>query len=387
MEEDPVTPSAPAPAPATTADALRLALETGAPVTVLDIRPPGDRAEWWIPGSMHLDAYDALKQGDPAALAGADLPADRPVVVVCRGGVLAREAALRLAERGLDASYLAGGMNAWSQAWNSAAIPVAGQDAAVIQVRRTGKGCLSYLVGSRGEAAVIDPSADPGVYLRLADEQGWSIQAVLDTHVHADHVSRARDLRQRTGAPILLPARARVDYRFQPLREGDRLAIGGASLTVIETPGHTPETVSYRLDDAVLFTGDTLFLDGVGRPDLEAGSGEAAERARSLHRSLARILELPDGTVILPGHVNRPVPYDGRPIAATLGQVRQEVEALTRWFRGAADVEADGFARWLLGRIPATPANHHQIVRLNQSEAVSVDLEALEAGANRCSVS
>ena len=383
MEEHPVTTFA----LATSADALRHALETGAPVTVLDIRPAGDRAEWWIPGSVHLDAYEALRRGDPGALAGADLPADRPVVVVCRAGVVARDAALRLAERGLDASYLAGGMKAWSQAWNHAALAGVGQETAVIQVRRTGKGCLSYLVGGRGEAAVIDPSADPAVYLRLAEERGWRIRAILDTHVHADHVSRGRDLAERTGAPLLLPAQAQVRYRFHPLREGDRITVGAATLTVMETPGHTPESVSYRLEDAALFTGDTLFLGGVGRPDLEAASGEAAERARLLHRSLTRILELPERTLILPGHVDRPVPFDGRPIAATLGRVRRDVEALTRWFRDATGAEADGFARWLLSRIPATPPNHHEIVRLNQSETATVDLEALEAGANRCSVS
>ncbi len=371
----------------TTADALREALETGAPLTILDIRPAADRAEWWIPGSTHLDAYEALKRGDPDALEGADLPPDRPVVVVCRAGVVARDGAMRLARLGLDASDLIGGMKAWSQAWNQAAVTIAGSDATVIQVRRTGKGCLSYLVGSRGEAVVIDPSADPTIYLDLAEARGWSIRAVLDTHVHADHISRGRDLARRTGAAILLPARSPVHYEFQPAREGDRLAIGATALTVIETPGHTRESVSFRLEDAALFTGDTLFLDGVGRPDLEAASSEAAVRARLLHRSLARILELPGNTLILPGHVNRPVPFDGQPVTAKLGQVHREVEALNRWFGHGAAADVDGFIGWLLGRIPATPPNHQEIVRLNQSEVATVDLEALEAGANRCSVS
>jgi glyoxylase-like metal-dependent hydrolase (beta-lactamase superfamily II) len=370
-----------------TADALRQALEDGAPLTILDIRPPADRAEWWIPGSTHLDAYEALKRGDPDALEGTEVPADRPVVVVCGAGVVARDGAMRLARLGLDASYLIGGMKAWSQAWNQAAVTVPESDATLIQVRRTGKGCLSYLVGSRGEALVIDPSADPAIYLALAEARGWSIRAVLDTHVHADHVSRGRDLARRTGAALLLPARAPVHYWFQPLREGDRLAVGAVTLTVMETPGHTPESVSYLLDVAALFTGDTLLLGGVGRPDLEAAGDEAEDRARLLHRSLARILELPERTLILPGHVGRPVPFDGQPIAATLGQVRRDVEALTRWFRDATDIQADEFARWLLTRIPATPPNHHVIVRLNQDEASMVDLEALEAGANRCSVS
>jgi glyoxylase-like metal-dependent hydrolase (beta-lactamase superfamily II) len=374
-------------APATSTDVLRHALEAGAPVTVLDIRPAADRAEWWIPGSLHLDVYDALKRGDPAVLSAANIPPERPVVVVCRAGVVARDAALQLVERGFDASYLAGGMKAWSQAWNHAAVSLVGSEPSVIQVRRSGKGCLSYIVGSRGEAVVIDPSADPAVYVHLAEQQGWSIRAVLDTHVHADHVSRARELAQRTKARLLLPAQARAQYQFQPLREGDRLLLGGATLTVMETPGHTPESVSYLLDNAALFTGDTLFLGGVGRPDLEAASGESAERTRLLHRSLARILELPEHTLILPGHVDRPVPFDGRPIASTLGRVRQDVEALTRWFSDTTDTAADGFARWVLSRLPATPPNHHDIVRLNRGEAIPMDLESLEAGANRCAVS
>lgn len=155
----------------------------------------------------------------------------------------------------------------------------------------------------------------------------------------------------------------------------------------METPGHTPESVSYLLNHAALFTGDTLFLAGVGRPDLEAASGQAAQRARLLHGSLARILQLPEHTLILPGHVDRPVPFDGQPIAATLGRVRQEVEALTRWFNDSTDTAADEFARWVLSRLPATPANHHEIVRLNQGDAMPMDLESLEAGANRCAVS
>ena len=94
----------------------------------------------------------------------------------------------------------------------------------------------------------------------------------------------------------------------------------------------------------------------------------------------------PRDTLVLPGHVDRPVSFDGRPVAAALSTVRRDVDALTRWFGGAPG-EAKGFVRWLLGRIPATPPNHHEIVRLNQSVAAEADLEALEAGANRCSIS
>ena len=367
---------------------LRYLLETGAPVTVLDIRTESDRAEWWIPDSIHAEAYDALQRGDPTPLNGLDLPLTAPVVAVCRAGVVAQAAARHLAEGGYRAFYLEGGMRAWSQAWNHAAVSIAEPDVAVIQVRRTGKGCLSYLIGSRGGAAVIDPSVDPGVYLRLAEERGWRITAVMDTHIHADHVSRNRELARLTGARLFLPAQERAHYAHQALHDGDQVHVGSATITAFGTPGHTPESTCYRLGDRVIFTGDTLFLGAVGRPDLEATNDQAAARARPLHASLTRILALSDRTLVLPGHTDRPVPFDRRPVAATLGELRTEGDALPRWFGETRPSGPDDFAEWVLGRLPPTPANHREIVRLNEAGvARPANLEALEAGANRCAVS
>ena len=166
-------------------------------------------------------------------------------------------------------------MKAWSLAWNSAEAPLPDSSAQVVQVRRTGKGCLSYLIGSDGEAAVIDPSLDPEIYLALARQRGWRISHMLDTHVHADHLSRGRKLAQMSGATFYLMATERVSYPVTAVHDGDTLNIGTAQLKALHTPGHTPESASYLLDDQALFTGDTLFLAGVGRPDLEASPEEA----------------------------------------------------------------------------------------------------------------
>src|SRR5829696_9103475 len=170
---------------------LRDLLERGEPVTVLDIRKTPDHDEWAVPGSAHIDAYDALKAGAPSDLDEAALPRDRPVVTVCGVGQTAALATDRLRARGYDARTLAGGMRAWTLAWNTAELLVPGSAATVIQVRRTGKGCLSYLIGAGGQAVVIDAALDPDVYLTLARHQGWAIVAALDTHVHADHLSRS----------------------------------------------------------------------------------------------------------------------------------------------------------------------------------------------------
>ena len=155
-------------------------LTGGRPVTVLDIRTPEDRAQWSIPGSLYVNAYDALKAGNPEALKGVELPKDRPVVTICNAGKISQVAAEQLNEHGIEAYPLAGGMKSWSLAWNTAETEL--QNATVLQVRRAGKGCLSYIVGSASEAVVIDASVDPTVYSRLATERGWTIQYVLDTH-------------------------------------------------------------------------------------------------------------------------------------------------------------------------------------------------------------
>ena len=127
-------------------------------------------------------------------------------------------AAEQLRQRGIDAFPLAGGMKSWSLAWNTAELVLG--NTTVVQVRRTGKGCLSYLIGSGSEAVVIDASLEPAVYLRLADQHGWSIRYVLDTHVHADHLSRSRALAEAAGAKLLLPAQKRVRFAFTPIEDG-----------------------------------------------------------------------------------------------------------------------------------------------------------------------
>jgi glyoxylase-like metal-dependent hydrolase (beta-lactamase superfamily II) len=352
-------------------------LDEGQPVTVLDVRTADDRAEWAIPGSLHVDAYHALQAGDPRALAGVDLPRDRPVVTVCAEGVTSLIAAAQLGARGFQVLSLTGGMKAWSLAWNSAEVPLPGSQARVIQVRRTGKGCLSYLIGSQGVAAVVDPALEPDVYVGLAQSYGWRIGHVLETHVHADHLSRARVLAEVSGAKLHLPAQERATYPFHALRDGDVLIIGAARLQAIHTPGHTEESAGYLLDGQALMTGDTLFLEAVGRPDLEASPDQARARAHMLYRSLQRLLGLPPATLILPGHTSGPVAFDGIPLAAPLAEVSRQINAMA--------LPEEKFVEWLLAHIPPAPPHHDRIVKLNEAGLLPEgDPTDLEAGANRC---
>jgi glyoxylase-like metal-dependent hydrolase (beta-lactamase superfamily II)/rhodanese-related sulfurtransferase len=361
-------------------ETLRTWLEEGRPVTVLDVRPTDQRAEWAIPGSVHIDAYRALNEHDPHALDAVNVAADAPVVTVCAAGRTSQLAAEQLAARGLQALSLDGGMKAWSLAWNIAEVPVGGDTVHVFQVRRTGKGCLSYLIGAGEEAFVIDASLDPHNYLELARSHGWQITSVFDTHIHADHLSRSRQLAQMSGARLFLPDQQRVSFPFTAMRDGDALATPHLRLTALRTPGHTPESTCYLLNNTILFTGDTLFPTSIGRPDLHADEQETRARASLLYHSLHKLLALPSETLVLPGHASQPVPFDGEPVGARLAEIDEQV--------GLLHATQTVFVETLLQRLPPTPPNYERITRLNEAGLFpDHDVIELEAGANRCAIS
>jgi glyoxylase-like metal-dependent hydrolase (beta-lactamase superfamily II)/rhodanese-related sulfurtransferase len=360
-------------------ETLRSWLEEGRQVIVLDVRSAADRAAWAIPGSLHVDAYAALKAHDAHALDGVSLPLDVPVVTVCNSGYTSQIASKQLQGRGIEARSLEGGMQAWSLSWNIADLPLPSSSAEVIQIRRVGKGCLSYLIGSQGEATVIDAALQPDTYLDLAKSRGWSITAVVDTHIHADHLSRSRFLSEQSGVKMYLPDQQRVTYPFIALKDSSTINVGNAVITALATPGHTPESMCYLLDQQALFTGDTLFLQGVGRPDLNASAEEARAHAHLLYQTLQHLLALPAHTLILPGHSNAPTPFDKIPLAASLGDVRNQVELLR--------LSESEFVEILVSRIPPVPPNHERIIELNQVGSLIKNPVELEAGANNCGIS
>jgi glyoxylase-like metal-dependent hydrolase (beta-lactamase superfamily II)/rhodanese-related sulfurtransferase len=362
------------------AKTLREWLEKSAKVTVVDVRHAEEHAEWSIPGSVNFDAYDKLKSDDPGAMDSLEVPEGEPVITVCGAGRSSAVAAERLRERGYEALTLKGGMKSWSLAWNTAEVELPETETRVIRVRRTGKGCLSYLVGSGDEAAVSDASVAPEVYVGLAKERGWRIAHVLDTHVHADHLSRSKALAELTGAKLHAPEGAPVSYPFSHLGDGGEIWIGVSRIEALRTPGHTAESTSYLLDGKALFTGDTLFLSAVGRPDLEASPDAVRKKARTLHGSLRRLLELDPETLVLPGHTSKPVPFDREPIAASLSEVQGNLPLLSE--------HEDTFAQKLAGHASPPPENYERIMELNQlGETSEGDPTDLEVGANRCAAS
>jgi len=338
---------------------------------LLDVREPDEVAAWVIPGARNIPLAEL-------ALRSAEVPRHRTVVAVCASGGRSAAAATMLAEAGWDVANLSGGMAAWARVYDAARVERGA--AIIVQVRRRGKGCLSYLVGSGTKAFVFDPSLDLGIYRDLAAQAGWTISDVFDTHLHADHLSGARQLADNTGAVLHLNPADTFDFDFEPLTDGDRFELpGGVELSVaaIHTPGHTEGSTLYFVGDQAVLTGDTLFVDGVGRPDL---ADRAEEFARNLHRSLRqKVMGLADDTVVLPAHYSDQVRvWPDTPVSATLGELRGTVPALS--------LPEEEFVSWAAARATPRPPNYVEIVRANMGRSTLADyqLAALESGPNRC---
>ncbi len=241
-------------------------------------------------------------------------------------------------------------------------------------------GCLahaSYLIGSEGEAVVVDPQRDVDQYLDEADAQQFKIRYVIETHLHADFVSGHRELAERTGAEIVFGRRSEPTFPFHPVAEGDEIELGQVTLRFMETPGHTPESISILVTDRSapgsppkVLTGDTLFIGDVGRPDLVGSRGYSAEdMASMLYSSLHdKLLKLDDAVEVYPAHGAGSL--CGRNISkdtwSTIGQQRQLNYALK-------PMPEDEFVRMMTSELPPVPAYFLKDSEINRQGAVSLD--------------
>src|SRR5437867_1869743 len=234
-------------------------------------------------------------------------------------------------------------------------------------------GCLahaSYMIGSDGEAAVVDPRRDVDSYIEEARAEGLEIRHVIETHLHADFVSGHRELAHRTGAKIYFGANAGAKFEHVPVREGDEIHLGDSVvLRFLETPGHTPESVSVLVVDRAagevpkaVLTGDTLFIGDVGRPDLLGSKMSAQDLAGMLYDSLhGKLLALPDSVEVYPAHGAGSL--CGRNISSetssTIGQQRQFNYALQPMAR-------EEFIRMMTTDLPEAPAHFSRDGRSNR---------------------
>jgi hydroxyacylglutathione hydrolase len=254
-----------------------------------------------------------------------------------------------------------------------------------VHVERFYLGCMahaSYMIGSEGVAAVIDPQRDVDIYLDAAARNKWKIEYIIETHVHADFVSGHRELAERTGARIYLGEGSGAEFAHVAVKDGDEIQFGECCLRFLQTPGHTLESICILMNDrgqpdrpAAVFTGDTLFIGDVGRPDLSP-THTPKQLAAIMHRSIhEKLLTLPDDTEIFPAHgagslCGRQMSSES---SSTIGKQRESNYALLAR-------TSEEFVNLLTDNLPARPEYFEREVDLNRRGAAPLsELPSLAA--------
>lgn len=357
---------------------------------ILDTRSPDDFEEWHIPGAENMpfspgEAVDVDRIQSELAI-----DSDDEVVTICAKGISSYEFADRLAAGGLDdVQVVQDGMEGWSRVYAVAAVPTAATALEIFQLQRVAKGCLGYVIAepSSGEAVVVDPTRHIDEFRRIAHDDDMTITHVIDTHIHADHISGGRKLADAVDAVYHLPARATerdVAFDFTPLERNEVIEIGTVELKAIYTPGHTSEFMSILVGGDAALTGDTVFVDDVGRTELQFGDDRAEDGAAQLYDSIhGSILNLPDGISVLPGHTSIEDPETlaslGEPIRATVRELRTGVPILQANKEEFIDRIASGETE--------EPPNYERMLAINTGQSDPTDeseAAELELGPNRC---
>jgi glyoxylase-like metal-dependent hydrolase (beta-lactamase superfamily II)/rhodanese-related sulfurtransferase len=364
-------------------------LDRGDDVVILDVRNDDEFRHWKLEGrrpaaTVHVPYFDFIED---ASAAMAKVPRGKDLVALCAQGGSSEMIVEMLQEAGIPARNVKGGMVAYGEYLQPVRVGVPEETPFELwQFNRRGKGCLSYVVVSGREAVVVDPSRHVERYLDFVRGKGARVVRVLDTHVHADHVSGGPALSARAGAPYFVSAGEGFELALPvtPLRDGDVIRLdGGATVEVrlLATPGHTPGSTSFLLGGRYLLSGDTLFVSSVGRPDL---GGHVVEWGRALFHTLhERIAALPDDTVVLPAHYAGPseIGPDGL-VAATLGDLRRAVPEMQM----ATEEE---FVAAVREAVTTPPDAYAEIIKVNLGQARPPEdkITEWELGKNQCAVS
>ena len=359
-----------------TAKQLKKLLDTNSELLfLLDVREPDEYADWNIEGSQNIPLGELTSSL-------AMIPNDRKIITLCPHGNRSKIAKFILEPYGYDVQSLEGGMKAWSTALEHTVMDfeISADKVKVILVKRIGKGCASYIVSTNGEGAVIDPVFPIDYYLNLSSEHNIKFTKVYDTHQHADHVSASKQLSDKVGADLYLSSYEEYSVEHKPLKNGDIHKIGNIDLRVIHTPGHTMGSLSFLLGGKILFSGDTLFVNGIGRPDLR---DNALEYAEVLHDTLHnKVLNLPERTIVYPGHFENNTKISEF-IPSTLATVKKSIKSLL-------SIDKYEFVKKISSTSMPTPRSFKQIISINKDNTVlsSVnEIHELEIGPNRCNVS
>ncbi|MGD1838663.1 MAG: MBL fold metallo-hydrolase [Nitrososphaeraceae archaeon] len=395
---------------------LKHKIDNSEDVFLLDVRTPQEYNSWKLSYNEHenpkLIPVDHLFNN--ANNLQDEIPKDKEIITICAHGQRSLMAAKLLTKLGYNVKSVKGGMAGWNKVYDISEIPIPDKAPFRIwQIRRVSKGCISYVISSREDnnAIVIDPSREINEsFQKLSTDYDLKITKLIDTHQHADNVSGIWELSkllstESNNVVVYLSSYEgyeldKNELNYKLMANGDKISVGkNVILNVIHTPGHTKGSMSFFIEHKkntdstnndlhndnnlshYLFTGDSLFIDGVGRPDLR---DQAEEFAGFLHETYNKIIfKFPENTLILPTHFNvtsislkHEVPlYD------TLGSLRKKINLLS--------MNKDEFINSITKTIPPKPSNYQIIISINKKMKPSLQAQIpdLEAGPNSCAIS
>jgi len=368
----------------TAAEVARKVIENKA-LFILDVRNNDAFEDWKIEGHRfeylnipYFDLLDGIEDILPI------LPTDKDILVVCAKEGSSLMVAEMISEAGRDVFYLEGGMKSWSSYLEPIKVGDLTGSGELYQFVRLGKGCLSYMVVSDGEAAIIDAVRFTDVFTKFAEEKNVKIKHIFDTHLHADHISGGRQIAEATGATYYLPPKdaEEVVFKYTPLEDGLIVKVGASEIVVgaFYSPGHTIGSTSFIIDSAYLLTGDILFIDSIGRPDL---AGLAQDWVGDLRETLyRRYRELEEDLIVLPAHfmIIDELNENGT-VAKRLGDLFMENHGLN------IDSEIE-FRQTVTDNLPPQPNAYEQIRQVNMGKITPNHDEQteMEIGPNRCAI-
>lgn len=352
---------------------------------ILDVRNENDFQDWKVEGKnfeyLNIPYFELL---DGVEEIVDQIPSGQDILVVCAKEGSSIMIADMLSEQGLNVFYLEGGMKAWSEHLEPVKIGDLKSGGALYQFVRIGKGCLSYMIISNGEVAIIDATRMTDVFLTFAEQHKVTIKHVLDTHLHADHISGGRRLAEATGASYWLPPKdaEEVVFDYEPIQDKEKIVIGESTIEInaLYSPGHTIGSTSFIIDDTFLLTGDILFIDSIGRPDL---AGKAEDWVADLRETLyTRYRNLSNELIVLPAHfmIIEELNPDG--------SVSAKIEELFKNNHGLQIENEEEFQKLVTENLPAQPNSYQEIRQTNMGK-ITPDEESqreMEIGPNRCAV-
>ncbi|WP_425442095.1 MBL fold metallo-hydrolase [Sediminibacillus massiliensis] len=353
---------------------------------ILDVRNTDEFNNWKIEGKkvelVNEPYFNLLDGMEPIV---DKLEKNQEIIVVCAKGGSSQMIAEMLEEEGFTKVYnLEGGMKTWGEHLEPVKIGDLKNGGSLYQFVRLGKGCLSYFIESNGEAAIVDSNRMIDAYKQFAEDRGVQINHMIDTHLHADHISGGRRLAEEVGGTYHLPPKdaGEVTFDYAPLVEGSEIAVGNTTVKVqpVYSPGHTEGSTSLIIDGKYLLSGDILFVKSIGRPDL---AGKAEDWVEDLRETLySRYKSLSDDLIVLPAHYSfaEELSEDGS-VSGLLGDLYEKNSGL--------QVEDEtAFRKLVTENLPPQP-NAYQEIRETNMGKINPDNEKqreMESGPNRCAV-